>query len=231
MDYAEALKAISGIENGEDIINAIKSEVQKKGSGEASLRQKLKAYDGIDPQKTKSVFDTLANFDIDLSDDIETQLSAIREKAGSVDSATSEVKKLQRQVEKLQKQWQEAETEKQKVTAEKARADIFNSLHKDFIDRISNPDVTLNYRIKEGDFFMDETGQMAYKRGDEIITDGIIDAYIADHPNELTVKQKNGSGSNPNAGHNGRIDVGSANPYDLAKMSSADIQAAYEANA
>lgn len=204
MKYSEAIEKIKSLEGGEDLASAILSEVQKKGEGEASLRQKLKAFDGVDVEKYKKisgVVEALDGVGIDLDGDIAEQVSSLKKKteSGSAESEAlkAQLKKLQKRVDDSDRARVEAENKSNQKAVEAAFAGKF-------AEKVFNPTDTLRYRMSQGEFTMQD-GKVGYMDNGVFVSEveGAFDRFIANNPSIVKNTQKPGAGGGsgePNGG-------------------------------
>lgn len=202
MLYAQAIEAISKMDNGSELLDAIKSEINDKGKENKSLRDRLKAFGDKDAKAVTEIFSALESLDIDLTGDISEQLSALEKKVGSkvADDYAKQIKTLQKSVETLQKTLADEQAAKASLSAENKRKTIESNLSGVFGSKVLNPSVALKYHIQNGDFDLSEDGKIVYKSktGDIIsLTDGNIDLYLKDYPEAVKNVQTPGAGSAP----------------------------------
>jgi hypothetical protein len=202
MLYANALEAISKLDTGAELLDAIKAEVNDKGKENKSLRDRLKAFGDKSADSVSSVFTALEAMDIDLTEDIPAQLAALEKKAGSKVTGDYEkqIKTLQKAVEGLQKTLTDEQAAKEKLTADNKRRTIESGLSNVFSQKVLNPTVALKYHIGAGDFDLDESGKIVYKNkaGQNVtLTEGNLEAYLKDYPEAAKNVQNPGANSSP----------------------------------
>jgi len=202
MLYANALEAISKLENGTEILDSVKMEVNDKGRENKSLRERLKSFGERSADSVAAVFNSLEALSIDLTGDIPAQLEALEKKGGTkvANESEKQIKALQSSVAALQKTLSDEQTEKARLTTENKRKTVENSLSTVFGQKVLNPSVTLKYHISNGDFDVDESGKIVYKNkvGDSVVLiDGNLDAYLKDYPEAVKNTQQPGAQSSP----------------------------------
>lgn len=200
MIYSAALEAISKLENGAELIDAVKAEVNDKGKENKSLRDRLKGFGDRTADTIEAVFAALDAVDIDVSGDVAEQLKAIGETAGKKTETDKQLATLQKQVTKLTETLTNAQTENAEILKKTNLKTLESALAGAFTERVLNPSVTLKYHISNGDFVLNEAGQAVYKSADgteEIITKGNIDKFLKDNPDAAKNTQQSGAGSTP----------------------------------
>jgi hypothetical protein len=202
MIYAQALEKIAGLDGGEELLTAIKAEVNDKGKENKSLRDRLKAFGDKEPATIASIIEALEAMDIDMSSDIKEQLSSFEKKAGEKvsDVYTKQLKALQKTVETLQTTLATEQTEKQRLASDNKKKTIESQLSGVFGKNVLNPSTALKYHIGSGDFDLDETGNLIYKNhaGENVqVVNGNIDSFLKDYPEAARNTQSGGAGSVP----------------------------------
>jgi hypothetical protein len=200
MLYAQALESIGKLDNGSELIDAIKIEINDKGKENKSLRERLKSFGDKSSESVNNIFTALEAMNIDLSGDVKEQLTAIGKKAGGVDASNKQITDLQKAVSNLQKTLADEKTAKEKLTIDNKRKTIESGLSSAFGQKVLNPSVALKYHIINNDFDIDEHGKIVYKsKGGEVVqlADGNIDQYLKDYPEAAKNTQTGGAGSSP----------------------------------
>src|SRR6056297_2493370 len=146
MDFAEAIESVSGMENGEALKEAILSEVRKKGSSEATLRSKLKAYEGVDPEKYHGISEALQGAEIDLEGDIAEQIASLKGAAGK----TTELDKVMRELNSLKKNYEAEQARTSELEQKNRRERIYNSLVTEFDSKVLAGDLALERLLDKG---------------------------------------------------------------------------------
>jgi len=200
MNYPAALEAISGMENGAELIDAIKLEVNDKGKENKSLRDRLKAFGDRTADQIETVFAALEDADVDVSADVAEQLKTLGETAGKKTEQDKQLAQMQKQIAKLTDTLQAAESEKSELAKKHSLKTLESSLSSAFSQRVLNPMVTLRYHIGNGDFALNEEGKPVYKAQDGtevVITNGNIDKFLKDNPEAAKNTANSGAGSTP----------------------------------
>lgn len=197
--FEDALEVLKKSDDGEKFVDAVLSRINKANDEAKGLRVRVKAAEDA-KAKMDGITGLLEDHDIDLDGDLTEQFNELLQKSKTADSSSLEVKKLARQLKKFQEQLDATRAENERLTQVGNRSKIKDKLASVFGERILNSDVALDYRIKNGDILLTDDGEVAYKNGDELVTDNIIDVYIKNNPNEAKNTQKPGGSSSPSGG-------------------------------
>ena len=203
MDYASALEAAKSLENGEDVVAAITSELSKKNTEAKSLRERLKTFDGVDPEKHRSMLTALQDAELDVESDLTEQISSLKSKIADGDMSNQKLSQLEKRLEKLQKSLDDEREEKTKVAQQAKRDKLASKLSPRFSESIQNAEIALDYHLGKGTFSLSEDGAIVYSaNGEEFegTADDVIKRYISDNPSQARNTQRPGSGSNPQGG-------------------------------
>jgi hypothetical protein len=210
MDYAAVLEALSKMENGAELIDAIKGEVNRKGQENKSLRDRLKVFGEHTPDEIKttkelleSIISSLEELGIDASKDIAAQLAAVKNERGQSGDLTKKVTDLTKLVSSLQKERDTERQEKDRLALDNKRKTIESNVSSLFQQRVLNPMVSMRYHIAQGDFDLDDTGAVVYKDSDGVshpIAKGGFDSFLKVNPDAVKNAQSGGSGKKPDGG-------------------------------
>jgi hypothetical protein len=200
MKYGEAIEAIKSLENGNDLASAILEEVQKKGQAEAGLRARLKAYDGFDVEKVTSLFESLKASGVDPDGDVQSQLASLADSKTQLTDADKTIKVLQTKVDGLAKQYAEESARRQQIEEAGKKAKLRAELSPAFLKDVVASKTLLELHVERGDFVLTEDGAVAYKRGDEVISQNVVAEYLKDHPENAKTNQAGGVGSGARGG-------------------------------
>jgi len=210
MDFEEALKAISAMENGGDLINSIKERLASVNNEAKNLRirtkkaeaEMMKAAKLAETLKTAGLDADLNDESLDLNESISNFLAAQKSKAVETDSTkTVEYIKLQKRLDKMDEMLKEKEANEQKLILRSQKKEIVNSLLPAFSENIMNGDTVLNLLVDSPrNPFVIEDNKVGLKLDDgDIITgsDAIIDEYKKLYPKQILNKSKSGVGELP----------------------------------
>ena len=192
MDFSEALELVKKADNGDEIVSAILERDRKRGASEKSLRERLSAYEGIEPDAHRNIVETLKSNGIDTSKDIGEQLKGLSQ------GKSSEVEKVMLEINSLKKTLDEEKKRAADLERLGKREKLFNSLFKSFDEKVLAGDLALERLLDKEIIDFTTDGKPAYRRGDEIITDDIVSAYLSDNPHHAKNGQKPGAGASPN---------------------------------
>lgn len=218
MDYAAVLEAMSKMENGAELVDAVKTEVNRKGAENKSLRDRLKAFGDTTAEdvktsreKLEAIVSSLAELGVDPEKDISEQLSALKSERGQSGDLAKKVTDLMKQLSGLQKERDAERLEKERLAVDNKRKTIESSLSALFQKRVLNPIVAMRYHISQGDFDIDDSGAVVYKDGDgnlrPVSKDG-FESFLKANPDAVKNTQSGGSGSKPEGGAGGKGGAG-----------------------
>lgn len=189
---SEALKALAGIENGSEFVDAVKGELSKKDSETKKLRDATKKSEG-DLQAFMS------ELGIDNTATIDDVKKALEAKATEADGSP-ENKRLSTQVDTLTKQMEQwkkqAEDEKQKRLNTIKQKAISEALTE---SKALSPQVltkALNSQVKVND---DESLFYVNDDGSEVELSEGIKGFLNSNPNLVSNQQISGSGGSGNS--------------------------------
>jgi hypothetical protein len=232
MIYSAALEMIAKMDNGVELLDAIKAEVNDKGKENKSLRDRLKTFGDKDASAVNAVFKALEAMDIDVTGNIPEQLEALEKntekKVGS--DYDKKIAGLTKAVEGLQKSLSDEQAQKAQLAKENRTKTIESSLSSAFGARVLNPSVTLKYHLANGDFDINDAGKIIYKAKDgteALIDNGNIDSFLKDYPDAVKNVQKPGSESAPATDKGGQPLKFTIE--QVKKMSSQEVAANYDA--
>lgn len=198
--FEDALEFLKTKEDGgEDLAAAVLDRIQKVNGEAKSLRERAKKAETA-AEKFTAISEILEDNDIDLDGDLQEQFDTVLKKSKTADSSNSALKKMERQLKKLEDKIATAEAENERLTQVGNRSKIKDALSSAFSEKILNSNIALDYRIEKGDFVLSEDGEVAYKVGDELITENIMETYIKNNPGEVRNTQTPGGGSSPGGG-------------------------------
>jgi hypothetical protein len=204
MEYAAALEAVKALENGSELIEAITGEINKKGGENKSLRDRLKPFDGVDPEKYRSITSALQEHEIDLAADIKEQIAALKASAGSKSQVEQQVAALNAQLKTIQKSLEDERGQRTAAESKIRTERLANKMLGLFSESVANPEITLDYHIGKGTFTLVDDDMVEYKRaGGEAVVGkpaDVLSAYLADNPKQAINTQKGGAGSPPAGG-------------------------------
>lgn len=212
--FEEILAELAETEGGEEKVDVIKSRLHKVNTESQSLRKRMRAYE-TDAKKYIDLVEKLTESDIDLDGDIIEQVSSLN------DTKTKSTK-LEKTVADLMKKFEASESKNQVLEKKGKIANIRSKLSKNFNEKIYNPQITLDYRINNGDFYLNEDDRLVFKHGDEEVTENVFDAYIKAFPDEVKLNHKPGPGGKP---FNSEQRSGSYSEEQLKSMSVEDYEA------
>ena len=209
MDFEEALALIEKMENGADLISAIKDRLSKVNSEAKSLRIRTKkAEKDLEDLKANNPLKEILkesgveiDFDdeeIDLKEQVSSFVKSLKENKSPEKDVTksSDYIKLQKQVEKLLKQNENNEKEKQDLLIKTQKNEIKNKLLNAFSSEIMNGDTVLDLLIESvKNPFVIENSEVGFKLPDgEIVTgiEQIMEEYKKMYPKQILNKQKSG---------------------------------------
>lgn len=199
LNFEELMKELSESEDGDEKVNAVLDRIKKLNKENQMLRKRAK-----ESEQNYSKFKALLEEnEIDLNEDesVEQIATALKSK-----TKISEYDQLKKNFDKLQKTFNDLNAQNEEMKKVSARKEIKSKLLGEFLENVYNPEVTLEYRINQGQFKLDESGGLVYvsKDGEEVDND-IFNAYRADFPKEIKSKMASGAGSNPNHNSDGKL--------------------------
>lgn len=192
MTFEELMAMIGKMEKGEEMIEAVTERLNKVNGEAKGQRLKRKEVEGK-LEKFTSLTEKLEELGIDVDGDISEQLEDLGQ-------SKTKSTKLEKEFLKLQKEFDTIKTEKQQLEIKGKKTKIKEALHKQFSENVYNSDVTLDYRIDKGDFYINDDGKVAFRNGDEEVTENIFDVYKLSHKDEIKVNHNGGPGGQPNSG-------------------------------
>lgn len=215
MDFEEALELIEKMENGADLISAIKDRLSKVNNEAKSLRSRAKkAEKDLEDLKSNNPLKEILkdsgveidfeDEEIDLKEQVSSFVKSLKEKKPPENDVTksSDYIKMQKHVEKLLKQNEINEKEKQDLMIKSQKNEIKSKLLNAFSSEIMNGDTVLDLLIEsKKNPFVIENQEVGFKLPDgEIVTgtEQIIDEYKKLYPKQILNKQKSGVGSTIN---------------------------------
>lgn len=204
MEFEQALEAVKGLENGEEVKQAIEAEAKRAKDQEAYWqKEKSKANEeakGI-KQKYKALEEALREAGWDGEVDVNEFVKEIRDTVP--DKQKSEYDKqletMSKQLEDLNKKYKEKEeaerkaVQEQRITRLKQKLDSI--LTKDGDRKINGKKYVIDGLINEGSVKLNEDGTPVYfgESGEESLEKG-LESFLESNP-ELVVQQAAGAGT------------------------------------
>jgi len=198
MEYKEVFPILEKLDNADDVVDAIKAQVQKVNNEAHGLRSKLKTFEGVDVDKYNLVTKTLSEAGLDLEGDMGKQISSLKASTDKLTDSEKQIQDLTNNLGSLQNRFDEADRKAVKLTQENNKAQVLSAFTGEFEKRVLNPKITLGYHLSEGQLTLGEDGKPGYSSKDGTFysfDNGAMDQYLTDFPDSAKSSQTGGSGS------------------------------------
>ena len=210
MDLKEVYEKLEKVENGADLITAIKTEVAKVNGEAAKHRNENKASTDKLTSTNQKLSTVLAALGLEDGEDLEEKvgtvkatLDGIKAKGGKPDEILLKFSKMEKDMKSMEAKLQEA-TAAQEAERAKRLTTVKNSLAIDALTKGNAANPKEMAKLIVDNITGEEDNALVYKAGDkEISIEEGAAAWLKDNPWAVKVDPKGGSGSGGAGGGSG----------------------------
>ena len=210
MDLKEVYEKLEKVENGADLITAIKTEVAKVNGEAAKHRNENKASTDKLTSTNQKLSTVLAALGLEDGEDLEEKvgtvkatLDGIRAKGGKPDEILLKFSKMEKDMKSMEAKLQEA-TAAQEAERAKRLTTVKHSLAIDALTKGNAANPKEMAKLIVDNITGEEDNALVYKAGDkEISIEEGAAAWLKDNPWAVKVDPKGGSGSGGAGGGSG----------------------------